>query len=138
MDTAGQLRGRDAKAREKVRAGRSTDAADRTARLDADTYAEQRLFGPQKSLVRTTCSAVVGKRLKVRMAARFYEAQPHIVAACHARHLNGGLKARAGRRCAGDLHCILIFKRGTQRHHESAREDHVRLPTANQIRPLTN
>ena len=138
MDTAGQLRDRGANRRE-VRAGRSTDAADRAdKRLATDTYAEQRLFGPQKSLVRTTCSAVVGKRLKVRMAARFYEAQPHIVAACHARHLNGGLKARAGRRCAGDLHCILIFKRGTQRHHESTREEHVRLPTANQIRPLTN
>ena len=70
----------------------------------------------QKSFVRTTCSAVVGKSLKVRTAARLYETQSHRVAACDAWHLNGDLKARAGRRWAWDLHCILILKRGTQRY----------------------
>jgi hypothetical protein len=66
-------------------------------------------FGHQKYLVRTTCSTVVGKCLKIRTAARLYEAQSHGVAAYHAWHLNGGSKARAGWRWAGDLHCILIF-----------------------------
>ena len=73
-------------------------------------------FGHQKYLVRTTCSAVVGKCLKVRTAARLYEAQSHGVSAYHAWHLNGGSKACAGWRWAGDLHCILIFKGGTQRY----------------------
>jgi hypothetical protein len=62
------------------------------------------IFGHQKYLVRTTCSAVVGKCLKVRAAARLYEAQSHGVSAYHAWHLNGGSKARAGWRWEGDLH----------------------------------
>jgi hypothetical protein len=43
--------------------------------------------------------------------ARFDTGQSHLVAAFQARHLKGGLKARAGWRWAGYLHGILIFKR---------------------------
>jgi hypothetical protein len=76
-------------------------------------------FGHQKYLVRTTCSAVVGKCLKVRTAAGLYEAQSHGVSAYYAWHLNGGSKACAGWRWAGDLHRILIFKGGTQRYRRT-------------------
>jgi hypothetical protein len=43
--------------------------------------------------------------------ARFDTGDSHLVAAFQARHLKGGLKARAGWRWAGYLHGILIFKR---------------------------
>jgi hypothetical protein len=61
-------------------------------------------FGLQKSFVAIAFSTPVGKPLKVLTTARFYEAQPHIVAAFQARHLDGDLKACAGWRGVQHLH----------------------------------
>jgi hypothetical protein len=61
-------------------------------------------FGHQKSFVAIAFSTPVGKPLKVLTTARFYEAQPHIVAAFQARHLDGDLKACAGWRGVQHLH----------------------------------
>jgi hypothetical protein len=61
--------------------------------------------------------APVGQQIEVR-AMRFNQSQPHLPTAFDAGHLNGGLKARAGRRRPGYLqHLGLGPKEETQRYH---------------------
>jgi hypothetical protein len=90
----------------------------------------------ESASVRLTEGAPIGKRLKIWTDAWFDEDQPHLLAAFQARHLNTGLKAGTGWRSAGDLHCILVFKRGDATPPRPPSQD-IPLRPANQIAAKT-
>jgi hypothetical protein len=82
------------------------DPTDRTPKAIVDLY---RL---QETLFRDAGDAPIGQQIEVR-ALRLDQGQPHLDTALDAGHLDGGLKARTGRRRPGYLqHRTLEFPGG--------------------------
>jgi hypothetical protein len=72
---------------------------------------------PSRNSRRSRRDAAIGEQIEGR-TAWLNEGQPHLCATFHARHLDAGLKARAGRRWPeGWQHCILALERGDATRH---------------------
>jgi hypothetical protein len=86
-----------------------TDARDKRDPIGLTPRVTVDLYRLQKTLFRDAGDAPIGQQIEV-LALRFDQGQPHLDAALDARHLDGGLKARTGRRRPGYLqHRILDF-----------------------------
>jgi hypothetical protein len=115
-----------------------TDARDKRDPIGLTPRVTVDLYRLQKTLFRDAGDAPIGQQIEV-LALRFDQGQPHLDAALDAGHLDGGLKARTGRRRPGYLqHRILDFpKEETQRYllGLSAHLHYVRFPTQLELGP---